>query len=91
MKRLTILSLMGLILVLAVAVAALRNADVYWASGMILATPMLFGVALIGALCGGERSGAPGWDSPFSVAATSPWHSWDCRGRTRTFCRPLSS
>jgi hypothetical protein len=56
MKRLTILSLMGLVLALAVATAALRNADDYWAGAMILATPLLFCVAAIGALCGEERS-----------------------------------
>jgi hypothetical protein len=55
MKRLTILSLMGLILALAVAIAALRNADDYWAAGMIVATPLLLCVALIGGLCGEER------------------------------------
>jgi hypothetical protein len=56
MKRLTILSLMGLVLALAVAIAALRNADDYWAGAMILATPLLFCVAAIGALCGEDRS-----------------------------------
>lgn len=58
MKRFTILSLMGLVLALAIAIAALRNADDYWASGMILATPFLLGVALIAALCGEDRSRA---------------------------------
>jgi hypothetical protein len=55
-RRFTILSLMGLVLVLGIAIAALRNADDYWAGGMILATPFLLGVALIAALCGDERS-----------------------------------
>jgi hypothetical protein len=55
MRRFTILGLMGLVLGTAVAIAALRNADDYWATGMILATPLLFGFALIGALCGVER------------------------------------
>ena len=32
-RRLTILSLMGLVLVLGVAIAALRNADDYWGAG----------------------------------------------------------
>src|SRR5262245_30010590 len=58
MRRISIRSLMGFVVVSAAAVAALRNADDYWASGMILATPMLFGVVLIGALCGRERSRA---------------------------------
>jgi hypothetical protein len=55
MRRFTILGLMGLVLGMAVAIAALRNADDYWAAGMILATPLLLGVVLIGALCGVER------------------------------------
>ena len=54
-RRFTILSLMGLVLVLGVAIAALRNADDYWAGGMILATPFLLSVALIGGLFGEER------------------------------------
>jgi hypothetical protein len=58
MKRLTILSLMGFILAVGVAIAALRNADDNWAGAMILSTPLLLGVALIGALCGEERSRA---------------------------------
>jgi hypothetical protein len=56
MKRLTILSLMGFILAVGVAIAALRNADDNWAGAMILATPLLLGVTLIGAICGEERS-----------------------------------
>jgi hypothetical protein len=55
-RRVTILSLMALVLVLGVAIAALRNADHSWAGGMVLATPLLLGVALIGALCGEPRS-----------------------------------
>jgi hypothetical protein len=55
MKRLTIFSLMGFICVVAVAIAALRNPDNYWASGMILMTPLIVGFVLIGALCGAER------------------------------------
>jgi hypothetical protein len=58
MKRFTIMSLMGTILVLGVAIAALRNANDNWAGAMILATPLLLGIALIGALCGEERSRA---------------------------------
>jgi len=59
MRRFTILGLMGLVLALAVAIAAFRNADDFWAGGMILATPLLLCVALIGALCGQERSRSP--------------------------------
>lgn len=55
MKRPTILSLMGFILALAIAIAALRNADDYWAGGLLLATPLVLCIALIAALCGPER------------------------------------
>jgi hypothetical protein len=49
MRRFSILGLMGLVLALAVAIAALRNADEYWAGGSILATALVIGVAAIGA------------------------------------------
>jgi hypothetical protein len=49
---------MAFVVAAAVAIAALRNADDYWAGGMLLATPLLLCVALIGALCGDERSRA---------------------------------
>ena len=62
MKRITILSLMGPVLALAVAIAALRRADDYWAGGLLLATPLVLAVALIAAPgiappsdCSGER------------------------------------
>lgn len=58
MRRFTILTLMGLVLALAVGLAALRGANDYWAGDLLLATPLLFGVALIGATCGKERSRA---------------------------------
>src|SRR5262249_61336937 len=58
MRRFTILSLMGLILVLALAIAALRNATDSWAGGMLLATPLLLSVALVGTSCGEGRSRA---------------------------------
>jgi hypothetical protein len=57
-RRISIRSLMAFVVVSAVAIAALRNADDYWAGGMILATPLLLGVALIVALCGEERARA---------------------------------
>lgn len=56
MRRFTILALMGLVLALAVSLAALRGANDHWAGGLLMATPLLFGLALIGALCGGERA-----------------------------------
>jgi hypothetical protein len=49
MRRFTILSLMGLIVGVAIAVAALRNADDYWAGGLMLATVLLLGMATLGA------------------------------------------
>jgi hypothetical protein len=49
MRRFTILGLMGLVLVLAVALAALRDANDPWAGGMILATATLVGLAALGA------------------------------------------
>ena len=58
MRRISIRGLMAFVVVSAVAIAALRNADDYWASAMILATPLLLGVALIAAVWGEERSRA---------------------------------
>ena len=58
MRRFTILSLMGLVLVLALAIAALRNANDYWAGGLLLTTPLLLCGALVGASCGEGRSRA---------------------------------
>ena len=58
MRRFTILSLMGVVLALALALAALRGADDNWAGGLLLATPLLCGVGLIGARFGRERSRA---------------------------------
>jgi hypothetical protein len=49
MRRFTILSLMGLVLAAAIAAAALRNADDYWAGGLMLLTALLIGVAALGA------------------------------------------
>lgn len=57
-RRYSILSLMGLILVLAVGIAALRDANDHWAGGLLLATPTALGIALIGGLCGAERKRA---------------------------------
>src|SRR5207248_9371795 len=49
MRRFTILGLMGLVLGMAVAIAALRNADDYWAGGLMLGTALLIGVVSLGA------------------------------------------
>ncbi len=63
MRRFTILGLMALILGLAVAIAALRNADDYWAGGLMLATALLIGVATLGAAyhSGRRRAGRLGF------------------------------
>jgi hypothetical protein len=63
MRRFTILGLMGLVLGLAVAIAALRNADDDWAGGMLLGTALLIGVAALGAVyhSGRRRAGRLGF------------------------------
>lgn len=63
MRRFTILGLMGLILGVAVAVAALRNADDYWAGGLMLATLLLIGVVTLSAVyhSGRRRAGRLGF------------------------------
>ena len=63
MRRFTILGLMGLVLGVAIAVAALRNADDYWAGGLILATAHLIGVVTLGAVyhTGRRRAGRLGF------------------------------
>lgn len=55
MRRFSIRGLMALVLALAVGLAALRGANDYWAGGLLLATPLLMALALLGALCGRER------------------------------------
>jgi hypothetical protein len=52
MRRFRILTLMVLILALAVAIAALRNADDVWAGSLMTVTPLILCVSLVGALCG---------------------------------------
>jgi hypothetical protein len=63
MRRFTILGLMWLVLATAVAVAALRNADDYWAGGLMLATVLLIGVVILGAVyhSGRKRAGLLGF------------------------------
>jgi hypothetical protein len=63
MRRFTILGLMGLVLGLAVAIAALRNADDYWAGGLLLGTALLIGLAALGAVyhSGRRRAGRLGF------------------------------
>jgi hypothetical protein len=63
MRRFTIVGLMGLVLGLAVAIAALSNADDSWAGGLLLATPLLIGLAALGAVyhSGHRRAGRLGF------------------------------
>ena len=63
MRRFTILGLMRLVLGLAVAIAALRNADDSWAGGLLLATALIIGVATLGAVyqSGRRRAGRLGF------------------------------
>lgn len=63
MRRFTILGLMGVVLGLAVAIAALRNADDHWAGGLLLAMALLIGIATLGAIyhCGPRRAGRLGF------------------------------
>ena len=63
MRRFSIRGLMGLVLGMAVAFAALRNADDYWAGGLLLATTLLIGVATLGAVyhSGRRRAGRLGF------------------------------
>ncbi|MFO0959845.1 MAG: hypothetical protein U0800_20820 [Isosphaeraceae bacterium] len=56
MRRATILGMMGLILALAVILAALRDANDWWASGLYLATAVSIGWATVAASC---RQGRP--------------------------------
>ena len=49
MRRFSIRSLMAFVVAAAVAVAALRNADDYWAGCMLLSTSLFIGVAALGA------------------------------------------
>src|SRR5262249_42272420 len=55
MRRFSIRSLMAFVVVAAVAVAALRNADDYWAGGLLLGTSLFIGVATLGAIYHSRR------------------------------------
>jgi hypothetical protein len=65
--RFTILGLMGLVFGLAVAIAALRNADDAWAGGMLLGTALLVGVLALRAFYAAGRERA--WRLGFVVFA----------------------
>jgi hypothetical protein len=63
MRRFTILGLMGLVLGIAVATAALRNADDSWAGGLILAMAAFIGLVTLSAFysSGRRRAGRLGF------------------------------
>ena len=65
MRRISIRALMGAVVVLAVALAALRNANDDWAGGMLLGTALMIGVATIGAFyqAGAKRAARLGFAS----------------------------
>ena len=88
MRRFTIIGLMALVLGMAVAIAALRNADDYWAGGFILATALLIGVAALGAPIIPAPGVQHGLASRFLPAGISPWRSLDFRTRTWRSCQP---
>lgn len=58
MRRFRIRSLMGLVVVVAVGFCALRFANDLWAGCLMMATPLLLGVVLIGGVCG-DRTRRP--------------------------------
>lgn len=63
MRRFSIRSLMAIVVAAAIAVAALRNADDYWAGGLLLGTSLFIGVATVGAVyhSGPRRAGRLGF------------------------------
>jgi hypothetical protein len=86
--RFSIMGLMGVVLVAAIGLAALRNASETWAGFLLLATLGAFCVALVGAFCrGGAQRGAWigfavfGWIymgaafEPYDLAPKLPTHS----------------
>jgi hypothetical protein len=60
MRRFTIRGLMGSVIVLALAFAALRNADDYWSGGILFVTLALMGTAVLAVVYERGRSQA-GW------------------------------
>jgi hypothetical protein len=60
MRSFTILSLMGYVVILAVGLAALRNANAYWAGAVLAVTLILFLTAVLGAIYSSGQARA-GW------------------------------
>ncbi len=79
--RLSIAGLMGIVLVAAIGLAALRNPSETWAGVLLLATLGAFCIALVGAFCrtGAQRGGwigfaVFGW--VYMAAAFQPYEHW---------------
>src|SRR5262249_4049429 len=60
MRSFTILSLMGFVLASAIALAALRSGDEYWAGGLLMVTLLLLGTAVLAVVYQRGQSRA-GW------------------------------
>ena len=60
MRHFNIRGLMSVILGLAVAFAALRNADYYWSGGLLIVTLVLMGTAILAVVYERGRSQAGG-------------------------------
>jgi hypothetical protein len=88
-SRLTIRLLMGLVLFVAVGVAALRHASELWASLLLTAALLLFAVAALGAACSrGPRRAACGGFAAFGFGYLAlcfgPWASTEVRPHLAT-------
>jgi hypothetical protein len=89
MRRFSISSIMGLILIIAVGVAALRNADEIWAGIILMVALGMGGVAILGVLHSRGRDRA--WWAGFTifawgylVLAFGPWFAVQIRPRLAT-------
>jgi hypothetical protein len=74
MRRFSIRCLMAFVLVSAVGLAALRNANDLWARTMTLVALAVRGVAVLGSALRGARTGRGGWALPYSPSVTSAGH-----------------
>ena len=69
MPRINVSTLMGLVALCAMALAALRTSSPYWASAMVSVTVLVLLGSVVASLRGRHRAAGPG--SPSSAAATS--------------------
>jgi MFS family permease len=89
LPRLTIRFVMGLVQFAAVGVAALRHASELWASLLLTASLLAFGVAALGAVCSrGRRRAACGGFAAFGFGYLAlgfgPWTSTEVRPHLAT-------